>query len=61
MSTKKILTYTRKDGRRIETVRGGAKRQEFAGVQPVSGPEHRLTQTVDIAYRAWCRRRGLAP
>lgn len=61
MSAKKILTYTRKDGRQIETLRGGSKRQEFAGAKPIPGPEYRLTQSVDTAYKAWCRRRGLEP
>lgn len=61
MSTKKLLVYTRKDGRQIETLRGGAKRQEKSGVQPLTGPEYRLTQAVDVAYQAWCIRRGLQP
>lgn len=62
MSAKKVMSYTRKDGRVIEMVRGGAKRRDSAGIRntPI-GPEFGLHDIVDRAYRRWCLKRGFNP
>ena len=61
MSRQKIITYTRKDGKRIDVVKGGSKRRDMAGTRPITGPEFGLEAQVDRAYRRWCERRGLKP